>query len=174
MSQELSWTKEQSRTSPGSGVGVAVMRRIEGERDHALLELQQLKSENKSLQERVKILQSTQQQDLSSLEESLAEARDEKEKLSEERDSLASRLQSSKDMLSSMRKELEGATKDLATANRELTSYQSKVTQLHALIEASEKTRLALTKELREKEGNVEMSTASTATLKARIGETWC
>ena len=173
MREELSWAKEQSRSSPGSGVGVAVMRRIEGERDHALLELKQLRSENGSLQERVRMLQSMQQRDLSSLEESLAEVHAERDKVCEERDSLARRLQSSQDLLASLRKELDAATKDLATANTEIGSLQSKVGQLQALVEASEKTRQALTKELREKDGSVERTNASASTLNARIGKSW-
>ena len=151
-------------------MGVAVLRRIEGERDHALLELKQLRSENKSLQGRLKVLQSTQHSDLSSLENTLAELRAEHDKACEENESLTGRLQSSKELLASLRIELEGATKDLTTANAERVMYQNKVAQLHALMEASEKTKQALNKEVREKEGYVEQTHATTAALNIKIG----
>lgn len=171
MSQELAWTKEQSRTSSSPSVGVAVLRRIEGERDHAFLELKQLHSENASLQERLKVLQSTQHNDLSSLESTLAELREDRDGICQERDSLTGRLQSSKELLGSLRVELEGATKDLATANAEIMMYQGKVSQLQALVEASEKTRQTLNKELREKEGSVEQTHATATSLSTKIGE---
>ena len=174
MSLELTWAKDHSRTSASPSVSMAVFQRIEGERDQTLLEVKQLRAEKTSLQTRLKVLQGTQLNDLNSLEGTMGELRAEKDKVCEERENLIGRLQCSKELLASLQLELEGTTTDLAAANTEIVAYQRKVSQLQALVEASEKSRLVLSTELREREGSVEQSHTTETTFNRRIGEVAC
>ena len=172
VSEDLARAKQHTRTPSGSGA--AILRRIEGERDHALLELRQKKTECSSLQDRVKSLQDTQQHDLSTLEDKLAELQVQFEEACTEKDELSERLSSTKELLSSIEKELQNSTKALAAANSEVVRQRSKVSQLQVLVDASEKTKLEQEKGIRSQAINVQTAQSNLASLSCKIGEVLC
>lgn len=165
-------TKQQAYAPSASGA--AVLRRMEGERDHALMELQQKKIECHSLQDRLKTLQDTQEHDLNTLEDKLAELRVQMGETSRERDELLERLSSTKKLLTSLEVELENSTSALSTANGEVVRYRSKVSQLQALVEASERTRQDQQKGIRTHEADVQAAQSTVASLNSKIGQKLC
>lgn len=168
VSEELARFRQRSR-APTSGA--ATLRRIEGERDHALMELQQKRTECHSLQDRLKGLQDTQQHDLNSLEDRVAELRVQLQETCTERDELSERLSSAKKLMSSLEGELESSTQALSTANAELVRQRGKVTHLQALVEASERTRQEQQKGIRTQAADVQTAQSTVASLNSKIGE---
>lgn len=169
MSEELTRSRHKARAPTGSGA--AILRRIEGERDHALLELQQKKTECRSLQDRLKGLQDTQQHDLNSLEDKVAESRVQLEETCTERDELSERLSSTKKLMTSLESELENSTVALSTANTELVHLRGKVSQLQALVDASERTRQEQQRGIRTQAADVHAAQSSVTSLNSKIGE---
>lgn len=169
MSEELARCRQRARAGP-AGSGAAILRRVEGERDHALLELQQKRTECHSLQDRLQALQSTQQHDLSTLEDRLAELRLQLDETCTERDELSGRLASTKKLISSLETELENSTQALSAANLELVEHRSKVSQLQALVEASERTRQEQQKGIRTQAADVQAAQSTVASLNSKIG----
>ena len=149
--------------------GTAVLRRVEGERDHLSLELQKKKTECRSLQDRLKTLQDTQQHDLKTMENRVAEMGAKVEEMKMEKVDVSSRLDSTKKVLSSMETELEQSTQALSTANTELVQQRAKVSQLQTLVEASERTRQEQQRGLKTQEADVQASQAAAAALKRQI-----
>ena len=169
MNEELARCKQQAR-SPAAA-GAAIIRRAEGERDHSLMELQQKKTECRSLQDRLKSLQDTQQHDLNTLEDKLAEVRVQLEETCGEREELERHLASTKKLLVSMETELENSTKALSAANSELVLQRGKASQLQALVESSERTRQEQQKGLRSQAADVQSVQSAMAALNSKIGE---
>ena len=169
VSEELSRCKMQAR-QPTGAPGAAVLRRVEGERDHVLLELQKKKTECRSLQDRLKTLQDTQQHDLKAMEDRLAEMGAKVEEMKIEKNDMSGRLDSTKEVLSSMETELEQSTKALSTANTDLIQQRAKVSQLQALVEASERTRQEQQRGIKTQEADVKASQAAVASLNRKIG----
>ena len=169
VSEELGRSRERARAPLGSGA--AVLRRIEGERDHALLELQQKKTECRSLQDRLKGLQDTQQHDLSSLEDKVAELRVQLQEMCTERDELSERLTGAKKVMTSMQQELESSTQSLSSAHSELARHRGRATQLQALVDASERTRQEQQKGIRTQSADVQAAQSTVTSLKNKIGE---
>lgn len=168
MSNELARSRQQARAPTGSG---AILRRLEGERDHVLLELQQKNTECLSLKDRLKSIQDTQQHDLNTLEDRLAELRVQLEETCAERDELSERLSSTKQVLTSMETELESSTQALSAANKELVKHRTRVTQLQALVEASERTRQEQQKGIRSRMSDIQTAQSTVASLNSKIGE---
>ena len=73
VSEEVGRLRSQSRAASSSSGPAVLVRRIEGERDDAKLELRQVKAECKSLRDRLKGLQDGHHSDLASMEERIAE-----------------------------------------------------------------------------------------------------
>ncbi len=170
MSEELSRARHHGRAPSGSP-GAALIRRMEGERDHALLELQQKKTECSSLQDRLHSLQSTQQHDLKTLEDQLSELQVQLEENTSEKEELSKRLSSTKELLASMEAELQNSTLSLAAANGELVRHRSKVSQLQALVEASERTRQGQEKGMKDQSLTAQTAQYNVAALNSKIGE---
>ena len=72
MTDELSRVRLQSRTAHAGSVAT-ILRRVEVGRDSARMELSQVKTECRSLKERLQMAQDTQQRDLGALEDRIAE-----------------------------------------------------------------------------------------------------
>ena len=68
--EELSRQRQLSRPPTSTAT---VLRRLEGERDDAQLELRQLRTECQSLRDRLKASRNNQQHDLTSMEDRIAE-----------------------------------------------------------------------------------------------------
>ena len=73
VSEEVGRLRSQSRAASSSSGPAVLIRRIEGERDDAKLELRQVKAECKSLRDRLKGMQDGHHNDLASMEDRIAE-----------------------------------------------------------------------------------------------------
>ena len=75
VSDEVGRLRSQSRGASSSSGPAVLIRRIEGERDDAKLELRQVKAECQSLRDRLKGLQGGHHNDLATMEDRIAELR---------------------------------------------------------------------------------------------------
>lgn len=169
MSGELSRCKQQIRGPTASGA--AILRRMEGEREHIMLELKQKKTECNSLQDRLQSLQDTQQHDLNTLEDKVAELTVEMAESCKEKEELLERLAATKELLTSTESELGNSTQALSTTNVELIHQRSKVTNLQVLVESSERTRQEQHKGMKTRVADVETAQSTIFSLNNKISE---
>lgn len=126
-----------------------------------------------SLTDRLKTLQDTHQHDLSELEDRVAELQMQLEEMCSEREELSERLSSTKELLTSMEAELQRSTDALTAANSEVVCHRSKISQLQALVEASERTRQEREKETRTQAASAQVAQSTVTSLNSKISETF-
>ncbi|XP_065884838.1 centrosomal protein of 135 kDa-like [Dysidea avara] len=167
-SEEVTRLRSQLKSTPASA---SLMRRLEGERDDARMEVRQLKSECNSLQTRLKATRESQQSDVTTLDDQLRKSQLEVDQLAEENRTLQERVTSLREMVRRLEGEIKSSTAALSNSEGESYKYKNKVAQLQAIVDSQELQKEQHQRGLQAHTTRAQESQAQFASLQAKLAE---
>ncbi|XP_064637968.1 testis-specific gene 10 protein-like isoform X2 [Lineus longissimus] len=149
----------------------AVLRRVESERDDALIDLRRVQTDRDSLRERLKIATESQLTDRARLEQRVEDLENNLRIVEAEREDYAARVGSLKEMMISLEDQLKNQSMSLAETREESSQNKATATQMRLLTDQAERSLDEQQRRLARKESELRTANEKYKILEDRMSD---